>query len=215
MEFVEYSLASLCREAVRLAVLVQENGYRPDCVAYLARGGWIIGEIVASHFFAPVVELSVQRSGNLTKEKSSGLLQRLPRSLRKTLREWEIAIRLSSRQKGESRHGALQLTDRYSIPSGISKVLLVDDSADTGYSVAAAVDELSLVFPDAEIRTAVINAFAVAKGNAHIDWCLYENRLLGTPSSKDNREYDDFVARYSGNDVAYLYRLAQVSDGGQ
>lgn len=215
MEFIEYSLASLCREATRLANLVREDGYRPDCVAYLARGGWVIGEVVANYFSIPIIELSVQRSGSLMKEKSSGLLRRLPRSLRKALREREVAVRLFSGQADGLRHEALRLTSRYSVPSGILRVLLVDDSADTGHSMAVALEELSLIFPDAEIRTAVINAFAIAEDNVHIDWRLCENCLLGTPSSKDNREYDKFIKLYNNHNASCLYELAQVSNGGE
>lgn len=195
MEFIEYSLESLRDESIRLAEMVEKAGYRPDCVAYLARGGWVIGEAVASCFGVPVMELTAHRGGDAAKDRSASLLSRLPRLVRKGLREWEIRRRLKH-DDGVAQHKSIRITERYPLPKRAEKILLVDDSADTGSSIAAAVEALSRTFFGAEIRVAVLNAFPRAMEGRQIDWCLHEECLLCLPSSKDNREYHSFIDKY-------------------
>lgn len=195
MEFREYSLESLRDESIKLARLVEKDGYRPDCVAYLARGGWAIGKAISEHFGAPLIELSAHRSGNAAKERSASLLARLPRSIRRALREWEMKKRLSG-DNGETQRKSVRLTERYDAPADARRILLVDDSADTGSSLAAACEKLSDMFPGADVRTAVLNIFPRAKSAARIDWYMYESSLLCLPSSKDNAEYPLFVRKY-------------------
>lgn len=198
VEFIEYSLEGLRDESIRLAKLVERDGYRPDCVAYLARGGWIIGETVAEYFGVPVVELSAHRSGDSAKGRLPFLLSKLPRSVRKFLRELEISRRLKH-DDGKSQYKTICVTERYPIPEDINRILLVDDSADTGASVIAAVRELSRLFSTSEVRSAVLNVFAGSK--AWIDWHLHRDCLLCLPSSKDNAEYSLFVRQYEGTSL--------------
>ncbi len=175
--------------------MVEKAGYRPDCVAYLARGGWVIGEVVASCFGVPVMELTAHRSGDAAKDRSASLLSRLPRLVRKGLREWEIRRRLKH-DDGVAQHKSIRITERYPLPKRVEKILLVDDSADTGASIAAAIEALSRTFLGAEIRVAVLNVFSRALEGCQIDWCLHEGCLLCLPSSKDNREYSNFALMY-------------------
>lgn len=200
MEFIEYSLESLRDESIRLAKLVEKDGYRPDCVAYLARGGWIIGETVAEYFRVPVIELSAHRSGDSIKERSSSLLAKLPSSVRKLLRELEINHRLKH-DDGKSQHKTVRVTERYPIPEGVTRVLLVDDSADTGASIAMALSTLKTMFSKAVVRVAVINTFSKALESTYLDWWLYEEYLLSLPSSKDSKEYDHFAVLYEAREV--------------
>lgn len=195
MEFIEYSLASLRDESIRLANEVGKGGYNPDCVAYLARGGWIIGEAVAAHFSAPVIELTAHRGGDAAKARSSAVLSMLPRSIKKFLREQEIIHRLRH-DTGLSQQKTMQISTRYKLPEHIERILLVDDSADTGASIVSAISLLSNVFPEVEIRVAVLNVFDRAKETVKIDWHLHERCLLSLPSSKDNTEYPQFMNQY-------------------
>lgn len=196
MEFIEYSLEGLRDESVRLAETVERGGYRPDCVAYLARGGWLIGEAVAEYFGAPLIELSAHRSGDVAKERGASLLSRLPRPVRKALREWEIKRRLSG-DSGETQRKSVRLTDRYDVPAGAQRILLVDDSADTGESLAEALEVLGDSFPSSEQRIAVINVFERAQRSVPIDWWLHKDTMMSLPSSKDNRRYREFSKMYS------------------
>lgn len=200
MEFIEYSLESLHDESIRLAKRIEGDGYRPDCVAYLARGGWIIGKAVAEYFGVPLIELSAHRKGDSAKDYAAVFLSRIPRSIRIMMRSLEIRNRLSH-DDGDSQRKSVHLTSRYPIPNHINRILLVDDAADTGASIVAGRGILSEAFPKAMIMTAVINVFGKALMSAHIDWWLYEDCLLCLPSSKDSKEYDQFIALYEAKEL--------------
>lgn len=211
MEFIEYSLESLRDESIQLAKMVEQDGYVPDCVAYLARGGWVIGEAVASHFSVPVIELTAHRSGDVVKDRSAALLSRLPRSVRKALRESEIRRRLRH-DGGTMQQKTIRITERYPLPNAAEKILLVDDSADTGASITAAVAELARTFLGAEIRVAVLNVFPRATEGCQIDWHFHKGCLLCLPSSKDNREYFSFMEKYESLPLATFAN--EIVDGG-
>ena len=210
MEFIEYSLESLRDESICLAEMVEGDGYRPDCVAYLARGGWVIGEAVAGHFGAPLIELSAHRSGDAAKERGASLLARLPKVAKKTLREWEIRRRLST-DSGEAQRKSVRLTERYQVPSSAERVLLVDDSADTGASISAAMEQIERLFPGSDVRVAVINSFAPARDAVRLDWSLHIDCLLCTPMSKDSRDYLRVCREYESGGREHVSRVRRDS----
>lgn len=195
VDFVELSSDELRADSRRLAELVESDGYCPDCVSYLARGGLIIGEEVASFFDAPLVELSSHRSGDKVKSRVTVILCRLPRWLKKALRKREMSRRFAS-DRGTAQETSLEVTGRYEIPPKASRILLVDDSADTGSSIGAARSLLRKLFPYATVHVAVINAFHRAIEGGNVDWWIREDTLLCTPSSKDSKEYRDFIKKY-------------------
>lgn len=196
MEFLELSIASLQDESVKLAKLAEADGYKPDCVAYLAKGGWLIGEAVAKYFDVPIFELSAKRSGDSAKSFIAPVLQKLPRSLKKTLRE--IEIKRSKNSGGDAQRESLHMTERYTAPTNPSYIFLVDDAADSGASIDAAIAFLNELYPRAVIKTGLINAFDEACAKTQIDWALHKNTMLSLPSSKDNSDYQAFCSLYKG-----------------
>jgi hypoxanthine phosphoribosyltransferase len=195
VELLEFSLASFRDESLKLAHMVRESGYEPDCVAYLAKGAWQIGEVCAEYFDASIVELSAHRSGESAKSGARGILQMLPRSVRRKLRETELRKRLK-RDNGSVQKKTMRLTDRFALPVGSKRVLLVDDSADTGASLIAARELLEGILPGCEVKTAVVASFGSAREAKAVDFSLHENVLLCSPMSKDNKDYSLAVAVY-------------------
>lgn len=195
MDFVELSIEEVDRLSRSLAASVVDSGYRPDLVAYLARGGWLIGKSVAKELSCPILELSTHRSGDKFKAKNSRLLRAIPHAARKNLRTIEITKRL---KQTDATHGKrLHITDRYNAPEQANAILLVDDSADTGVSLRAAVELLREAYPSADIKIAVFNVFREARRQVDIPISLYEDTLLCLPSSKDSRDYERFLIGYS------------------
>ena len=196
MKFLEYSLESYRVESERLAKKVELAGYQPDCVAYLARGAWQIGDACANWFGVPLVELSAHRSGDAVKDDAHSVLSALPSCLKHLVRRVEIAWRLSRRDNSQQEKSC-RLADRFPVPDHVGFLLLVDDSADTGTSIKAARRLLHELFPSAELRVAVINSFPPAREAKLIDWSLHEDCLTSTPMSKDNRDYERACAAYA------------------
>ena len=195
MELLEFSLASFRDESLRLAKMVEETGYEPDCVAYLAKGAWQIGEACAEYFEVPMIELTAHRSGESVKSGTRSILQALPKGLRRMLREAELRKRLEGAD-GAAQKKTMRLTGRFALPEGAKRVLLVDDAADTGSSLIAAKELLASLLPGCEVRTAVIASFGPARDAEAVDVSLHENVLLCSPMSKDNKDYSLAVSAY-------------------
>lgn len=201
MEFVEYSFESLRTDSLKLAQLVKGSGYRPDAIAYLARGGWLIGVEVANFFESPLIELSAHRGGEASKDVFAPLLSKLPASVRRKLRAFEIQHRLKNNDT-ETQKKTLHVTRRYALPLKAEKLLLVDDSLDTGASVEAAKCELKQIYKNTEVKVAVLNSWASSTSLIDADWQLYRNHMLCLPSSKDNKLYGEFCERYQKDGVS-------------
>lgn len=195
MELLEFSLASFRDESLRLAKMVEQTGYEPDCVAYLAKGAWQIGEACAEYFGVPMVELTAHRSGESVKSGTRSILQALPKGLRRMLREAELRKRLEGAD-GAAQKKTMRLTGRFALPEGAKRVLLVDDAADTGSSLIAAKELLASLLPGCEVRTAVIASFGPARDAKAVDFSLHENVLLCSPMSKDNKDYAAALGMY-------------------
>lgn len=208
MQFVELSIADLRDRSRELAKLVSRDGFRPEAVAYLARGAYLIGVEMGAYFECPLIELSAHRSGEATKGEFAPILARLPKFARHFLRSFEIRRRLTS-DAGDAQRKTMRLTNRFRPPAECGRILLVDDSVDTGSSVRAALGLLRRMYPGAEIGVAVLNTFEREPLGGHGDWHLYEGVLLSTPSSKDNAQYGEFLRMYeAGLDFASLARDA-------
>ena len=177
--------------------MVEECGYTPDCVAYLAKGAWQIGEVCANYFNVPIVELTAHRSGDAVKDDAKSILQALPRCIRKLLRSVELRKRFATTD-GVSQKKTMKLTTRFEFPKEASRILIVDDAADTGSSLIAAQALLLDLMPDAEVKTGVITSFAPARLIGAVDFSLYKDALLCSPMSKDNRDYAKALAVYEG-----------------
>lgn len=209
MELLEFSLESFRDESFKLALMVEESGYKPDCVAYLAKGAWQIGEVCADYFHVPIIELTAHRSGDAAKGSIKSILQLLPVFLRKALREAELHKRLNSTSGNVSAQKKnMRLTDRFEVPDHVRNVLLVDDAADTGRSLSAATELLESLMPNCEVRTAVITSFAPARSAGVVDYCIHPDALLCSPMSKDNKDYAKAVRGYEN------FNCSHMSQGG-
>lgn len=195
MELLEFSLESFRDESYKLARLVEASGYRPDCVAYLAKGAWQIGEVCAGYFGVPMFELTAHRSGESVKGNTRSVLQVLPKCIRKQLRTFELNRRFASAD-GSNQLKTMRLTDKFEVPVNAQSILIVDDAADTGSSLVVARELVAELLPEATIKTAVISSFDPARSIGSVDFSLHENVLLCSPMSKDNKDYLAALSSY-------------------
>ena len=210
MRFIELSFDELRARSQCLAAMVRSDGFEPDCVAYLARGGWPIGEEIAHCLNVPLIELSSHRSGEIAKESSSVVLSHLPRFARHLLRETEQKIRLSRANVSVDRK--VSITNRYPAPKSASQLLFVDDALDTGLSANSAVTTLRNLFPEAEVRIASLSVSS--RSLVTSDWYLYKDILLCTPASKDSGLYMTFNKLYKENASMKELKSPSGTDGG-
>ena len=196
MDCVMLSLKSLREESLKLAKTIEKD-YTPDIVIYIARGGYLIGKEISDYFNVPCVGIHAERRGGGVKAIISPLLRILPQSVKRSLREMELNSGVHKVDK--ERNIFWDPMDAHLIKnnSGITNILLVDDSVDTGYSMLQVKDKIYSDLGTVVIRTAAINVWSKSAKVCETNYCNYKNFIIMTPMSKDSKEYPEFEKLYN------------------
>ena len=184
-------LGALC---TRLADQVRD--FDPDLIVGIATGGADIAEAVAEELGGTrLVIVKSQRPGTLIKQGRlvSRVLSSLPEPLADLARWVEVEYREAVFYLHLRRHGVdrSDLAGRIQRPEvlaeavgGASRVLVVDDTLDSGQTLRGVVQAVEADNPRAEIRTAVI-ATTWRRPPVRPDYVLQGRLLLRLPSSFD------------------------------
>lgn len=193
MQHLELSRKALEEQCSTWANNIKEV-YQPDLIIYIARGGYLIGKQMKEVLQIPMIGVSTVRDGNGLKEKIGPLVAMLPNRIRNLL----ISIELKSNKHAKNTErkvrflkGVEDVKDK-----DIQKILVAEDSVDTGNSLQQTIKTIRTVFPDAEIKVASLNVWDKSKNIAHVDYALYENTIIKSPMSKDSKEYKEFIETY-------------------
>lgn len=169
-----------------------EKTYRPDCVVYVAKAGFLIGRELANYFEIPLVAVSASRSGDNAKRLLSGAGPLIPERIKDAARLLELKTKIHRFNSERN----IMWPDGDSGVKSAGKILIVDDSADTGNTIAAVKNAVHQSAPHANIRLAALNVWGESKNNIIVDYSLFSDTILKTPMSKDNREHKQFLLEY-------------------
>jgi hypoxanthine phosphoribosyltransferase len=196
MDYLELSLESLRIESIHLAKNIATS-FRPDIVVYVAKGGYLIGKDIAEYFQIPYLGIYAQREGNEAKAKLASVLKRLPRVITKFLRQVELKSGLHKTVKERQIFWDPDDNCLEKIKDA-HKILLVDDSVDTGYSMKNILPYVfKAVAEPIEIRIAAINVWSKSESIIRTDFYNYRDTIIATPMSNDSREHDQFLQQYA------------------
>ena len=180
----------LCRDLAE-----RTRDFRPDLVVGIATGGEVVARVMLPflHEEVGMVSIRLQRPATEVKQvlRVDRLLKRAPRRLVDLLR-WveveyrELAYRLSRRASGPS---VTSPRDQVALdllhPVGeVRRVLVVDDTVDSGRTLRLAQELVRAVNPLAEVRTAVLTS-TWRRPPVVADYCLFQRTLLRLPWSFD------------------------------
>lgn len=190
MKYLELSEKNVRNESLKLAKKV-ENEFTPEIVIFVAKGSFYIGDEISKYFNVPLIEVKAVREKNRLKELVSPILKLIPKKLKQYLRE--IEIKSNTHKKVNKRN--VEIEKRYLTELlKYKKVLLVDDSIDTGNTIVEILNYLKGY--NLEIKVAGLNVFDMSKEIIKIDFYNYENILLNGPWSKDSKYYRKFMEDY-------------------
>lgn len=173
-------------ESACAQLVTQSEGFDPDALVGIATGGAFVAAVMRRSLGDNVVHVDIRLSRPSTAWKERlqihRVLRRLPKVANDSLRRLEVAMRERSPAlrkfdpRGVEAGLHLELTELQKIV-GSKRVLIVDDTVDSGKTLLMAREVVRRVVPDAEIRTAVI---ASTWGDPPVrpDHCLHERTLV-------------------------------------
>lgn len=204
MKCITLSIENLNRKTKKWAREILSE-YSPDMIIYVAKAGFLIGKGFSETMECPMIGVeTVREKGNGLKSQIAPLIGKLPLFVRNML----ITIELKSGVHKKNDYRKVNMLDEISQleVTKINKILVVDDSIDTGNSILAVKDYISTIFRNAEIRVAGLNVWDMSKEKVFTDYALYKNTIIKAPMSKDSKEYDVFMKIYNN------YRNNQKED---
>lgn len=191
MKYIELSIPELEVSSRDLAKKVALE-FQPEIVVFIAKGSFLIGQEISSYFNVPLVECFAVRKGNKLKGLGSPILKILPLKIKRYLREQEL--KSGVHKKKTTRH--VYLTNGLELLKGIKRLLIIDDSVDSGITAKEVVTYFQNNLKDREIKFAALNYFLESKSVFEVNFSLYEDTMLSGPWSKDSKEYREFLKRY-------------------
>jgi hypoxanthine phosphoribosyltransferase len=162
------------------------DGFAPDAMVGIATGGSHVAHELVDHLSArpTLTHVRLSRPGTeLKKRLSAGqLLRRLPTFITDHLRWLEVASREQFVRVRRRHHAELpaSLNDHPDLPAalaGATRVLIVDDTVDSGNTLKLAEALVAAAAPGAEIRTAVLTS-TWKRPPVKPHYCLYHRTLV-------------------------------------
>lgn len=195
MDYLELSIEKLNNDCQKWALEIQKD-YKADLIIYIAKGGYLIGKSFENVFNVPLIGIKTERRGNKVKDFFMPLIVKLPTLICNILREIELKTNIHNKCKNRK-----VVIDYDSInkinKKEIDKILIVDDSVDTGYSMKFVCDEIKKIFVNSKVKLAAINIWSDSEKVINIDYFMYKDVIIRTPMSKDSKEYDTFLKLYN------------------
>lgn len=169
--------------------------YQPDLIVYVAKAGYLIARPMKNVFDVPLVGISATREGNSLKEIVGPLVSLLPNFVRNFLISMELKSNTHDRNTERKIHFHQSFENIHQ--DSIQKIIVVDDSVDTGHSMKQVVDAISNKMNHVQIKVAGLNVWDKSEDVIKTDFALYRNTVIKTPMSKDSKEYKDFMKIYN------------------
>lgn len=192
MEYIELSLESSKKIINDLAAYVRKV-YDYDLVIFIAKGSYTIGDEFAKYNNVPLLRIFATRKGNKIKNFFSPFLKILPNKLSEILRKFEM----NSNVHGKKSEREVKFDkEKWSKYKDKKRILLVDDSVDTGNSIILTKNEIQQFFCEADVKVAALNKFKKSEQIVHVDFYKYEDTIIKGPWANDSKEHAEFLKLY-------------------
>lgn len=169
-----------------------EKDFRPDIVVFIAKSGFLFALPIAEYFGCPMADIAVSRPGNRGKDMIRRLVPSIPGWLLK------IALRSKANYSYQERNNRreIQISGRFENMDWerYKRILIVDDSTDTGWSMIAARDAVIRAAGDADVKTLSYCCIDISEKRLRVDYARYKNTIIISAASRYSKEYGGFIA---------------------
>ena len=191
MEYIELSLEKVKEKTIELNEIIKKNKYDYDIVIFIAKGSYPIAKKLSEINKVPLLEISATRKGGKLKKMLKPFMRIVPQGILIKLRKKEMNSTYHETNKDRN---VSFLVENYENYKHKKKILLVDDSVDSGYSIIEVKKVLEKFFKNSEIKVAVFNT--MNKSIIKPDFTLYKDTMICGPWSNDSKYHKLFLKEY-------------------
>ncbi len=167
------------------------HNYKPDLIVFIAKSGFLFAKPLVEYFDIPMVDISISRSGNHGKDTIRKWIPRIPR--------WLLSLLLSCKanygyQEKNNKRDVI-ISERFKSLDWkcYKKILIVDDSTDTGWSLLEAKRVVKQYSKDSEIKTLSYCVIDISKKRVNVDFFRYKNMIVVSATSRYSKENGEFL----------------------
>ena len=149
---------------------------------------------MAEYFHCDIADLIAERPGNGSKNRLKPIMNAMPKKLVALILSSPLMYRFNEK-KNERR---VKETDsfRKNREKEYHRILLVDDSVDTGWTLVSVIPVIKEAFPEAELRIATYSLISYSKKRVKVDFYRVMDTIVMTCTSRRSEEYDAFIKEY-------------------
>jgi hypoxanthine phosphoribosyltransferase len=194
---MELSIENVEKKCNDLYNIINEQ-YDYELVIFIARGSYLIGKYLSELNDVPLLEIYATRKGGKFKKIIKPLLKIIPKKILIKLRKKEM--KSSYHEINNDRQISFD-EKKYSEYKSKKKILLVDDSIDSGNTMKLAKQAIEQYFDNADVKIAVFNV--MSKATIKVDYYLYRDMMICGPWSNDSKECNKYLKLYNEWKKAY------------
>lgn len=168
-----------------------KRDFQPDAIVFLEKSGFLFAKPLSEALGCPMYSVKVARPDSGAKD---AVRERVPWAPR-----WLMALALSSRAlygyNDENSERELEANSRFDAApwDSMGKILIVDDSVDTGWSVLAVKRLVEELAPNACVRIASYCVIDYSLSRVHVDYARRNNAIVMSATSRYSPEYQGFL----------------------
>lgn len=193
MNYIELSSKDVENKTIELYDKISKN-YKFDLVIFIAKGSYTIGQKLSELGKCPLLEIKATRKGNKLKKIVSPILKLIPKKIKMYLRNKEVKSNVHEKNIDRNVIYDREIWNKY---KDSRKIVLVDDSVDTGYSIKACKEEIEKFFPNSNIKVAAFNYFDKSSSVIKVDYYIYKETMMNGPWSNDSKFHKEFLEKYN------------------
>lgn len=168
--------------------------YQPDLIVFIAKSGFLFAKPMAEYFDCAMVDILVSRPASKTKDKLKKVIGFIPDRVLLNILKMPLMYKFNDRKKERK----IRISERYENEKqkNHEKILIVDDSVDTGWTMRCVHRIVKESFPDAIIKTAAYAVIDYSKDRVNVNYYRYRNTIVLTAASRKSNQYDAFLRQY-------------------
>ncbi len=168
--------------------------YSPDLIVFVAKSGFLFAKPMAEYFKCDMAGILASRPSNGIKDKLKLVIGLMPQKAILALLKQPWMYRWNDRNR--ERNVETSVSFEREKAKRHRKILIVDDSVDTGWTLKRVCHTVRESFPDAMIKTAGYSMISYSEKRICVDFYRYRNAIVLTATSRKSEQYPVFLEEY-------------------